>query len=155
MRVLRHKNIRDIQYIYLSHTASTQTHTHVILVLKNTHTRTHGLVNACSYWVYRTLKLNHFLFCSYWLVVCGEVEVTLVCRWLQDCKSLWALVRAVLLADSGLQGYVVYIALTEVDRPLEPNAFNFTFFMHLHFVWISWKSQKIPKKLILFCFKEN
>lgn len=45
-----------------------------------------------------------------------------------------ALVRAVLLADSGgLQGYVVYIALTEVDRPLEPNTFYFVFFMHFHF----------------------
>lgn len=39
-----------------------------------------------------------------------------------------------LLADSGgLQGYVVYIAFTEMDRPLEPNTFYLTFFMHLHF----------------------
>lgn len=68
----------------------------------------------------------------------------MVCRGLQDCMSLCpaerrfsrALLRAVLLADSGgLQGYVVYIALTEVDRPLEPNTFYITFFMLLHFLF--------------------
>lgn len=61
--------------------------------------------------------------------------------------------RAVLQADSGgLQGYVVYIALTEVDRALEPNAFNLTFSMFLHFLLISWKKAGNVKKKKEFYF---